>query len=70
MQAFINEMVSQHGFDRQTLTQQFATAKFLEHVRAGEKEHPEEKGGHSHCPTCAKLYYRKNLNLVSPHLVK
>jgi len=66
-----DEIVARHALERCDICgQQFATEKFLEHVRAGEKEHPEEKGGHMHCPTCAKLYYRKNLNLVSPHLVK
>ena len=66
-----DEVVARHALERCDICgQQFATAKFLEHVRAGEKSHPEEKSGHTHCPTCAKLYYRKNLNLVSPHLVK
>ncbi len=32
VQAFIDEMVTQHGFDRQELTQQFASAKRLDNV--------------------------------------
>jgi len=66
-----DEIVARHALERCDICgKQFATAKFLEHVRDGEKSHPEEKSGHTHCATCAKLYYRKNLNLVSPHLVK
>ena len=34
VQAFISEMVSQHGFDREFLTQQFANANRLDNVLA------------------------------------
>jgi hypothetical protein len=48
----------------------FATSKFLEHVRHREENHPDEKEKHLHCPTCAKLYYRKNLHIAEPKLAK
>jgi bidirectional [NiFe] hydrogenase diaphorase subunit len=66
-----DEVVARHTLERCDICgRQFATEKFLEHVKASDGAHPEEKSEHTHCPTCAKLYYRKNLNLVSPRLVK
>jgi len=66
-----DEVVARHTLERCDICgRQFATAKFLQHVKASEAKHPEEKSAHTHCPTCAKLYYRKNLNLVSPRLGK
>jgi hypothetical protein len=35
-----------------------------------DSEHPEEKETHRHCPTCSKLYYRKNLKMTAPKLAK
>ena len=66
-----DEVVARHTLEHCDICgRQFATAKFLKHVKASEEKHPEEKAAHTHCPTCAKLYYRKNLNLVPPRLGK
>lgn len=45
----------------------FATPKFLQHVeeRKKETEHPDTKKHLSFCPTCAKLYSRKNQQLTA-----
>lgn len=66
-----DEVVERHTLERCDICGKlFATEKFLEHVKTADGPHPEEKSGHTHCSTCAKLYYRKHLNLVSPHIVK
>lgn len=66
-----DEVIARHTLRHcEICGREFATEKFLEHVKAGDGDHPEEKRDHTHCPTCAKLYYRKNLNLVAPRLGK
>jgi len=64
-----DDVVARHTLEHcEICGRQFATAKFLEHVKASEEDHPDEKTAHTHCPTCAKLYYRRNLYLISPRL--
>jgi NADH dehydrogenase/NADH:ubiquinone oxidoreductase subunit G len=66
-----DEVVGRHTLERCSICGRlFATTKFLEHVRHREENHPEEKEKHLHCPTCAKLYYRKNLRIDAPKLAK
>jgi ferredoxin len=66
-----DEVIGRHALERcEVCGRLFATKKFLEHVKVSDREHPEEKGAQVHCPTCAKVYYRKQLQIVSPHLVK
>ena len=48
----------------------YATTRFLEHIKELESDHPDEKEQHHHCPTCAKLYSRRNLRITAPHLAK
>jgi hypothetical protein len=45
----------------------FATPKFLEHVESREKEtaHPDLKEQHHYCPTCSKLYAKKDERLTA-----
>jgi predicted RNA-binding Zn-ribbon protein involved in translation (DUF1610 family) len=64
-------IVARHTLERcQICGKLYATTKFLEHVKHGDNTHPEEKAEHHHCPTCSKLYYRKNLRLTKPKLAK
>ena len=64
-----NEVVGRHTLERcQICGRLYSTTKFLEHVDHVEAEHPEEKEKHRHCPTCSKLYYRKNLKMTAPKL--
>ncbi|MEJ2096271.1 MAG: 2Fe-2S iron-sulfur cluster-binding protein [Deltaproteobacteria bacterium] len=65
------DVVGRHTLERCSICGRlFATSKFLEHVRHREENHPDEKEKHLHCPTCAKLYYRKNLHIAEPKLAK
>jgi len=62
-----DEVVGRHTLERcQICGNLYATIRFLEHVKKSEGEHPEEKEEHHHCPTCSKLYYRKNMRLTQP----
>ncbi|MBW2633004.1 MAG: (2Fe-2S)-binding protein [Deltaproteobacteria bacterium] len=62
-----DEVVGRHTLERcQICGNLYATIRFLEHVKKSEGEHPEEKEEHHHCPTCTKLYYRKNMRLTQP----
>lgn len=66
-----NEVVGKHTLERCTICGRlFATSKFLKHVKHREENHPEEKEPHLHCPTCAKLHYRKNLRINALKLAK
>ena len=66
-----NEIIGRHTLERcQICGKQYATTKFLEHVKESEGQHPEEKEQHRHCPTCSKLYYRKNLRMTAPKLAR
>jgi predicted molibdopterin-dependent oxidoreductase YjgC len=66
-----DEVVGRHTLERCSICGRlFATSKFLAHVKQREGNHPEEKEAHSHCPTCAKLYYRKNMKIDAPKLAK
>jgi bidirectional [NiFe] hydrogenase diaphorase subunit len=66
-----NEVVGRHTLERcQICGKLYATTKFLEHVKHVDDKHPEEKEEHRHCPTCSKLYYRKNLRLTKPKIAK
>lgn len=65
------EVIGRHALEScEICGRRFATTRFLEHVKKREGEHPEEKSAHVHCPTCAKLYYRKNLTITAPKLSK
>lgn len=48
----------------------FATPKFLKHVEQSEEGHTDVKEHHELCPNCAKLYARKDLKILSPHIAK
>jgi NADH dehydrogenase/NADH:ubiquinone oxidoreductase subunit G len=66
-----DEVVGKHTLERCSICGRlFATSKFLEHVKHREEDHPGEKEKHLHCPTCAKLHYRKNLRINAPKLAK
>lgn len=47
---------------------QFATPKFLHHVEEREESHTDVKEHHALCPTCIKLYRRKKMTVLAPHL--
>lgn len=60
-----DEVVGRHTLEKcQICGNLYATTRFLEHVKHSEEGHPEEKEEHHHCPTCTKLYYRKNVRLT------
>lgn len=62
-----DEVVGRHTLERcQICGKLYATTRFLEHVKQSEDGHPEEKDHHQHCPTCSKLYYRRNMRLTQP----
>ena len=62
-----DEVVGRHTLERcQICGKLFATTRFLEHVKESEREHTEEKDHHQRCPTCSKLYYRRNMRLTQP----
>jgi bidirectional [NiFe] hydrogenase diaphorase subunit len=64
-----DEIVGRHTLERcQICGKLYTTTKFLEHVKHIDLDHPEEKEDHRHCPTCSKLYYRKNLKMTAPKL--
>ena len=66
-----DDVVGRHTLERcQICGKLYATTRFLEHVKQSEGRHPEEKEQHQHCPTCSKLYYRKNLTITEPKLAK
>jgi bidirectional [NiFe] hydrogenase diaphorase subunit len=66
-----DEVVGRHTLERCSICGRlFATTKFIEHVRLREENHPGEKEKHMHCPTCAKLHFRKNLRINAPKLAK
>lgn len=48
----------------------FATPKFIKHVEHREEFHISVKEHHDLCPTCAKLYARKQLTPLVPRLTK
>lgn len=62
-----DEVVGRHTLEKcQICGNLYATTRFLEHVKHSEEGHPDEKEAHHHCPTCTKLYYRKNMRLTQP----
>ncbi len=64
-----DEIVGRHTLERcQICGKLYSTTKFLEHVKQVDADLPEEKEDHRHCPTCSKLYYRKNLKMTAPKL--
>jgi len=66
-----DEVVGRHTLERcQICGKLYTTTRFLEHVKHLDEKHPEEKESHGHCPTCSKLYYRKNLRITAPKLAK
>ena len=66
-----DEIIGKHPLERCEICGRFyATTRFLEHVKDRESDHPDEKEHHFHCPTCAKLYSRRNLRITVPHLAK
>ncbi|MCG6909051.1 MAG: (2Fe-2S)-binding protein [Deltaproteobacteria bacterium] len=66
-----DEVVGRHTLERcQICGKLYATTSFLEHVKHSEDGHPDEKTVHHHCPTCTKLYYRKNMRLTQPKFGK
>ena len=66
-----DEVVGRHTLERcQICGKLYATTRFLEHVKQSESRHPEEKEHHRHCPTCSKLYYRKDLRMTKPKLAQ
>jgi predicted molibdopterin-dependent oxidoreductase YjgC len=46
----------------------FATPKFMKHVEHREESHTDIKEHHELCPTCVKLYARKDLRLLTPRI--
>ena len=48
----------------------FATPKFMKHVDHLEESHVDVKEHHDLCPTCAKLYARKEVTHLAPRLAK
>lgn len=48
----------------------YATTVFLEYVRQREGAHPFEKEPHHHCPTCAKVFSKRNARITPPRLAK
>jgi len=48
----------------------YATTLFLEYVRQREGAHPFEKEPHHHCPTCAKVFLKRNARITPPRLAK
>ncbi len=68
---FRKEFVGRHTLERrQICARRYHTARFLEHVKHVDEKHPEKKAVHRHCPTCNKLYYRRNLIITEPKLAK
>jgi bidirectional [NiFe] hydrogenase diaphorase subunit len=66
-----DEVVGRHTLEQcQICGKLYTTTRFLEHVKHIGHDHPEEKENHRHCPTCSKLYYRKNLKMTAPKLAK
>lgn len=64
-----DEIIGKHPLERcEICGRYYATTRFLEHVKDLESDHPDEKEQHHHCPTCAKLYSRRNLRITAPHL--
>jgi len=62
-----DEVVGRHTLEKcQICGNLYATTSFLEHVKHSEEGHPDEKKAHHHCPTCTKLYYRRNMRLTQP----
>jgi bidirectional [NiFe] hydrogenase diaphorase subunit len=48
----------------------YATTLFLDYVRQREGAHPYEKEPHHHCPTCAKIYAKRNVRITTPRLAR
>ena len=66
-----DEVVGRHTLEKcQICGKLYATTRFLEHVKQSEGDHPEEKEEHHHCPTCTKLYYRRNMRLTQPKFTR
>jgi bidirectional [NiFe] hydrogenase diaphorase subunit len=66
-----DEVVGRHTLEHcQICGKMYATTRFLEHVKQSEGDHPEEKEEHHHCPTCTKLYYRRNMRLTQPKFTR
>ncbi len=66
-----DEVVGRHALERcEICGRYYATTRFIEHVKSREVSHPDEKEEHNHCPTCAKLYSKRNLRIAAPHLAK
>ncbi|MCG6894817.1 MAG: (2Fe-2S)-binding protein [Desulfobacteraceae bacterium] len=66
-----DEVIGRHPLERCDICgRYFATTRFLEHVKAREATHPEEKEPHRHCPTCAKLYSSRMHRITAPKLSK
>ncbi len=67
-----DEVIGRHSLERcEICGRRFATTKFLKRVEEIEEEkHPEKKEKHVLCPTCAKLFARRDLTPLAPHLSK
>ncbi|OQY01754.1 MAG: hypothetical protein B6I22_14155 [Desulfobacteraceae bacterium 4572_123] len=66
-----DEVVGRHPLERCDICgRYYATTRFIEHVKAAEASHPDEKEEHHHCPMCAKLYSKRKLGITAPHLAK
>ncbi len=66
-----DEVIGTHPLERcEMCGRYYATTRFLEHVKTLEESHPDEKKGHRHCPSCAKLHARQNLQMTAIHLSK
>lgn len=66
-----DEVIGRHSLERcEICGRYYATPRFLEHVKESEGAHPDEKEPHHHCPTCAKLYSKRRLQIPAPHLAK
>ena len=46
----------------------YATPKFLQHVEHLGEDHADVKEQHDLCPTCVKLYARRDLKLLTPRI--
>ena len=63
-----DEVIGRHPLERcEICGKLYATPKFLQHVEEKEQtvEHPDIKEHRKFCPTCAKLYSRKNQKVTA-----
>ncbi len=66
-----DEVIGKHTLERcEMCGRLFATTSFLAHVKDREKGHREKKAERLHCPSCAKLTYRRNLRMTAPQFTK